>query len=406
MSLLAPLGPYRSLLALPHVRSLVLVTALARIPATAAGVALTLHVVLSLGGGFGAAGLLGAMLTIGGALGAPLMGRMTDRHGLRRTLVLTAAGQGAFWLLAPFLPYPLLLPLGLCGGLLSLPLFSVSRQSLAALVPVDRRRTAYSLDSMSVEVSFALGPAAGVLMATQVSTRVTLLAIGGSMMVAGLALYLLNPPIRSEAELRDAEGLAPVPRSQWLSDRLLVVLVATAGATVVLAGTDVSIVAALRQRGELGWSGVVIAAWCSWSLIGGFVYGALPRALPALVLMELLCLLTIPVGLADHWWALALALVPAGIMCAPTIAATGELISRLVPAAVRGEAMGLHSSALTAGMALGAPLAGVMVDRFGPSMGFAAVGVAGALLGLAGLLTVRASASVRRWQAALGRSRP
>jgi predicted MFS family arabinose efflux permease len=105
--------------------------------------------------------------------------------------------------------------------------------------------------------------------------------------------------------------------------------------------------------------------------------------------MELLCVLTIPVGLAGHWWMLALALIPAGAMCAPTIAATGEVVSRLAPAAVRGEAMGLHGSALTAGLALGAPLVGVVVDRSSPAMGFAVAGAAGAALGLIGLAAGR-----------------
>lgn len=385
MSILAPLAPYRGVLALPHVRSLVLVTSLARIPSTATSVALTLHVVLTLHGGFAAAGALGAALTVGGALGAPLMGRVTDRHGLRRTLVLTAVAQGAFWLLTPFLPYPLLLPAAFLGGLLMLPLFSVSRQSLAALVPEDGRRTAYSLDSMSVEVSFALGPAAGVLVATQVSTRASLVGIGVSMLLAGLVLYVLNPPIRSDAEVRAEDAHARLTRRSWLGDRMVAVLVASAGAAVVLSGTDVSIVAALRLSGELTWTGLVIASWCVWSLLGGFVYGMLPRSLPALALLGLLCVLTMPVGLAVHWWTLALALVPAGAMCAPTIASTGELISRVVPASVRGEAMGMQTSALTAGTAIGAPLAGVVVDRFGPPFGFVAVAAGGLVLLLAAL---------------------
>jgi MFS family permease len=400
MSVLAPLAPYRGVLALPRVRSLVLVTLLARIPFGAASVALTLHVVLSLGGGFGAAGALGAALTLGGALGAPLTGRMTDRHGLRRTLVLTTLAQGAFWLMAPSLPYLLLVPAAFFGGLLSLPLFSVSRQSLAALVPEDRRRTAYSLDSMAVEVSFMVGPAAGVLLSTQLSTRVALLAMGASMMVSGLLLYLLDPPVRSDAELREAEGQAPVPRRQWITNRVVVVLVASAGAALVLSGTDIGIVATLRHAGELKWSGLVIAMWCCWSLAGGFVHGSLPRSLPALALMELLCVLTMPVGLAGHWWALALALIPAGVMCAPTIAATGELISRLAPAAVRGEAMGLHGSALTAGLALGAPLVGVVVDRSSPALGFAMAGAAGAVLGLIGLAVGRVRGRLAAPQAA------
>ncbi|HEX5542802.1 MAG TPA: MFS transporter, partial [Micromonospora sp.] len=77
------LAPYRRVLALPGVRSLLLVAMLARIPVTAAGVTLTLYVVLNLGRGYFAAGLVAAAMTVGAALGAPLMGRMVDRRGLR-----------------------------------------------------------------------------------------------------------------------------------------------------------------------------------------------------------------------------------------------------------------------------------------------------------------------------------
>jgi MFS family permease len=396
MTVLTPLAPYRAVLLVPRVRSLLVVTALARLPAAGAGVALTLHVVLSLGGGYGAAGGLISALTVGGAFGAPLVGRITDRRGLRTTLLLTTSAQGAFWFLAPAVPYAALLVLAFLGGLLTLPLFSVSRQSLAALVPEDQRRTAFSLDSMSVEVSFMLGPAGAVVLATQVSTRTALLVIACSMLLAGLALYLLNPPIRSEAENREAAAGRSDAGPSWLSERLVLVLIATAGATVVLVGTDVSIVATLRHAGELGWSGLVIAIWCGWSLLGGLVYGALSRPVPALLLAALLGVLTIPVGLAGQWWMLALALLPAGAMCAPTLASTGELISRLVPAAVRGEAMGLQTTALTAGSALGAPLAGIVVDHTSPAMGFAVAGATGTTFVLVALAATRALAVARR----------
>src|SRR6266480_1212512 len=52
------LEPYRRVLALPGVRSLMIVAMVARIPPIAAGFALTLHVVLDLGRGYGAAGLV------------------------------------------------------------------------------------------------------------------------------------------------------------------------------------------------------------------------------------------------------------------------------------------------------------------------------------------------------------
>ena len=48
------------------------------------------------------------------------------------------------------------------------------RQSIAALVPEDQRRPAYALDSMSVELSFMVGPALAVALATAVSAQTTM----------------------------------------------------------------------------------------------------------------------------------------------------------------------------------------------------------------------------------------
>ncbi len=156
------LAPYRSVLGLPGVRPLLIVAILARIPSVAAGVTLTLHVVLELDRGYFAAGLVGTASTVGAAIGAPLLGRMVDRRGLRPVLVVCTIAEGVFWSIAGSLPYPLLLVLALVSGVLMLPVFSVVRQSLAALVPPEQRRPAYALDSMSVELSFMIGPALAV----------------------------------------------------------------------------------------------------------------------------------------------------------------------------------------------------------------------------------------------------
>jgi predicted MFS family arabinose efflux permease len=49
---------------------------------------------------------------------------------------------------------------------------------------------------------------------------------------------------------------------------------------------------------------------------------------------------------------------------------------------VRGEATGLHASAITVGIAIGAPLAGAVIDRTTPAWGFAAIGLIGAVVAL------------------------
>jgi MFS family permease len=382
-----PLTPYRRVLAQPGVRPLIVLIMLARIPTTAAGMVLTLYVVLGLHLGYAAAGLVTAATTVGVALGSPLMGRLVDRRGVRRMVLLTGAAAALFWFTAPLLPYPVLLGSAAVAGLLQLPMFGVGRQALTALVPAEQRRTAFSLDSISVELSYALGPAAGVLVATAVSPTAAVLATGATMLLAGAALYLLDPPVRSVAE-EDAGEARPARRT-WFTPALLGVLVVSAGATLVLSGTEVGVVATLRDSGELGLTGVVFAAWCIASISGGFVHGAVPRSLPPAALLGLLGLLTVPVGIAHQWWALVLALVPAGALCAPTIAATGEAVSRLAPAEVRGEAMGLHGSALTVGIAVGAPLAGAVIDHLSPAWGYAVAGSVGLLLAAVGALAGR-----------------
>ncbi|HEX3592950.1 MAG TPA: MFS transporter [Pseudonocardiaceae bacterium] len=375
------LGKYRQVLALPGVRALLGLMLLARIPESAMSMVLTLHVVLSLHRSYGAAGLVGAAGTIGIAVGAPLAGRLVDGWGLRGMLAITTIGDGAYWLTAWRLPYPMLLVLSFVGGVLALPVMSTGRQALAALVPEEHRKAAFSLDSISVELSFMVGPAAGVLVATKVSTVAAVISVGCLLILAGIALFVMNPKMRADHET--GAGTIRPPRRQWLSPQLLAVLATACGALFVLAGSEVSMVAALRSVGEISWTGVVTVVICLASVIGGFVYGALRRTPGVLTLMVLLSALAIPIGLAGGvWWMLALAMVPSNLMCAPTLAATGDEVSRLAPASVRGEAMGLQSSAFTVGIALGSPVVGFVVDHFGASGGFAAAGLGGVLVAL------------------------
>jgi predicted MFS family arabinose efflux permease len=368
----------------PGIRTLIPLMFAVRIPFSGASYVLTLHVVLTLHQGYGAAGVVGALATVGMGLGAPLMGRVIDRFGLRRMLIITILGEGAFWLTSWLMPYPLLAVAAVVGGLLTLPVMSIGRQAMAAAVPAEHRRTALSVDSMGVELSFMVGPALAVLISTRFSTVAALIAVGGLVIAGGIALYVVNPAMRESVDAAEAGdplvAIRPARRT-WLTAPLLAVLVTAGGAVFVLAGTEVAAVAALRDTGQLGWTGPVVILMCVASLLGGLLYGALRRTPGPLPLMILLAALLLPAVLAGgQWWVLALVLAPSNFMCAPTLSATADEVSGLTPAAVRGEGMGLYSAALTFGGALGAPLIGSAIDHAGPAGGFATAAVGGLVI--------------------------
>src|SRR5687768_8519367 len=190
---------YRELLAVAPIRRLLVVGMIARIPHSAAGVLLTLHIVLTMGQGYAAAGAAAAVMTVGIALGAPWRGRRVDTVGLRRALIPSVVSETVIWSIVPHVSYQWLLPLVFVGGLLTLPIFSVVRQSLGVLADGDQRRTAFALDAVSTEMVFMIGPAAGAVVATSGHSVLGLTVVGVATSIAGLFLMWFNPPTRSTA---------------------------------------------------------------------------------------------------------------------------------------------------------------------------------------------------------------
>lgn len=368
---------YRRLFAMPGVRSTVLLMILARIPSAGAGMTLTLHVAVGMGRGYAAAGTVGAAATIGIALGGPVMGRVVDKYGLRRMLVITTIGEAAFWFPAPSMSYPVLLACAFVGGIVVMPAMAIGRQAMTALVPEDDRRTALSLDSIGVELTFMIAPALAVLVCTQFSTVAALVGMGCATTAAGIVLYVVNPPVRGEHE----QGAETPPRRSWLTPKFVAVLIGAIGVVFVLCGHEVALVAALRAHDQLDWTGIVIIAMCVASAAGGLLYGSMHRSVGLLPLLLLLAVLSVPIGVfGSSWWVLALMLAPANFACAPAITATGEQVSKLAPAGARGEAMGLQGSAFTLGAAIGSPLIGLVVDHAPAAWGFAVAGLGGIAL--------------------------
>jgi len=373
-------APYRAVLRIPGLPPLLGLSLLSRIPASGAAIVLTLHVVLTLGQGYAAAGSVGAASTIGMAVGAPLLGRLIDRVGLRPVLALGMIAETAFWSVAPVLPYPALVVGAFLAGTLGVPLFSVVRQAIGALVPEEKRRPAFAVDSMAVELSYIIGPALGTVLVLQTSSPVAVWVVGGGRVLAGAALWLLNPLTRAP---RTADEEAAPPIRQWLDRRLLAALLATSAAVVVVFGTELTMIAGLQRSGQADWIPVVNTVWCLASLTGGFVYGAMTRAPSLPVITAAVGVAALPVALGGVWWSYALLLLPCGLLLAPSLAASAEAVSRLAPEPARGVVTGLHASAITLGAAAGTPLAGLLIDVASPAVAVLTVGGVGIAVAVA-----------------------
>ncbi|MGD7705271.1 MFS transporter [Microlunatus sp. Y2014] len=383
------LTEYRSVLGVPGARQALLIGLLIRVPMTAANVLLVLHVVQSLQMSYAAAGVVSATYTIALAISGPWRGRVLDRYGLRRTVLPCVIVGAACWAVAPWVGYVPLLVLVAVAGLFLVPTFGIIRQWLIASTSVAARKTAMVLDSVAAEAAFMIGPAIGVVFAVAVDTRIALLAAQALSLVGGLLLFMINPPQRHRDETTDDK--APISARVWVTPVVVALLAAGAASTIVLTAGDVGVVAAMREMGYDAQIGLVLAVWGLGSVIGGLAYGAMRRTIPVFWLLLGLGVTTVPIAFAQGPISFCVLLFVSGLLCAPTIAATTDHLSRVVPARVRGEALGWHGSSMTSGSALGAPLAGITIDRTGWQGAFvvnAAIGIAVAVAGLV-VLAVR-----------------
>lgn len=400
---------YRRLLENRTVRSVLLLGFVIRVPVWATYVVLTLHVVTGLDRSYTAAGLLATASTIAVAVAGPWRGRALDRIGLRATIGPQLVVLTLVWSVAPFVPYAALLVLAVVGGLANLPLFSVVRQALISAVDDEDRKAVLSLDAIITELSFMLGPVLGVLLATWVDTSWALLGTQLVGVGGGLVLWWVNPalvPAPSQAAAlpestavpeSSAVEAGPTPEAvpMWRNPAIGAVLAAGVATTVVLTGTDLGVVAALREMDEPASIGWLLAIWGAGSAVGALVYGALHRPVPLNLLLALLAATTMPVAFATDRLTLGLLLFGCGLFCAPTVTAASEALTRAVPVTSLGEVLGWQGVAFTAGSAAGAPIAGVAIDHGGWQAAFVVTGAVALVAGLIALVLEVGRARVR-----------
>jgi len=177
-----------------------------------------------------------------------------------------------------------------------------------------------------------------------------------------------------------AGAAAPASAIRQRPVQIITLALIFVGATFATA--EVSVVAITKALGAPNAATLVIGVYALGSFMLGLVLGALNLRLALhrqlLIAVAVLALTALPLLVADTVPLLAVAVFVSGIAISPTFITAFGLIERRVPAAVLTEGVTWVMTGIGIGMALGAFVAGWVVDTYGAQNGFWVSVVAGA----------------------------
>ena len=390
------LGRYREILRLPGVAALLTAAFVARLPYGLFTLAL-IFLLRAEGFGYAAIGIVTAASGLSVGVAAPLLGRVIDRVGQTRVLVATAVlgaviGVGlVVAALAGAGTVPLTL-LALGGGLSVPPVSPSLRTLLPGLVGRERLDTAFAFDALQLEGVFILGPLLAAGIATLVSPEAAVLT-AVALQTGGALAVAASPASR---RWRPAEREPGATRAGALSVRGLRTLVAALAMTAVAFGVlEIGIPAFAEREGSRGDAGWLFALLGAGSLAGGLWYGARQWGSGAarrfLFIAAGLAVGLAPLPLADSLPVFAALVVVAGLGLAPSTAACYSLVGELAPEGALTEAYAWQIVAYVTGSAVGAWIAGVIVEEVSVTAALAcapATATLGVLVAFAGRRTL------------------
>ncbi|MCW2778642.1 MAG: major facilitator superfamily 1, partial [Frankiales bacterium] len=316
-------------------------------------------------GSYAVAGAVSAAYAVSFAAFAPVRARSADRRGPRRVLLLCGLLHplvlGGLVLLADG-PRLLLVLAAVVAGATVPPLGGVMRALWVGLAGTDPRvdlTTAYSLESVVVELCFVGGPLLVAVLSSTLGPEAAVLAAGLLVLAGGLGLAA-TPAVRLVVPHPDARKGSAGPLSS-AAVRSLLVTIACVGSA--FGAVDVAVVAFADVEGGRPSTGAVLVALGSvGSIVGGLVYGAVhsqvaaERQLPFLVTafavssaLPLLAPGVVPMGALLLAW---------GLTIAPYSTCNSVLLSRASPPGTVTEAFAWSGSALFGGAALGNVVSG------------------------------------------------
>ena len=379
MSHSTSLADYRRALTAQGARRPLVASLLARLPIAMIGLSAMLYVQRETGS-FAVAGFVSAGSLVGVAAGSVVQGRLIDRFGpTRPLLVVTALFAVALTALALSIEAhaaaPVLVLLGWGIGITEPMVASASRALWGRLVADEQaKNAAFAYEAISMEVFFILGPGlAGVLVAAPWAG--TGLVVGGVCQVTGSVMFALSSAVRAwgpASRQRDGGALSG-PGMRTLATAAL-------GFGIVIGFVEVAVPAAATEAGRPTFGGLLLSIFSVGSVAFGVAYSLRPwpRRLP-LRLPLLLAVFGLLVSLAawpSTLWALAVAMLAAGAMVTPQSATHSTMIEVVAPKGTAAEAFGWVITAVTLGIAAGQSVSGYLVEQHGPGASFLTAGAA------------------------------
>ncbi|CAM4113920.1 MFS transporter [Kibdelosporangium persicum] len=382
---------YRAALTTPGAGGPMIAAVFARLPIAMVGFAMLFYVQRATGS-YAVAGLVSAGALIGSSIGSVLQGRVMDRLGPSRPLLVASTAFTVFVAIAIMgveagMSAPALVGFAFAVGLTQPTVGSASRTLWSRLLPAGRtRQAAYNYDAISIEVFFILGPGlAGLLSALPwAGTGVLVSALSQA---AGAITFALTKTVRAQRPLvqTGTSLLGPL-----VSPGMRTVILAVMGFGVVIGFVEVAVPAAATAAGQQAMGGVMLSVWSISSVIFGVIYGMRPWPRPMHLRLPVLLagfaiLVTFSAIPSSLLW-LAVTLLIAGMMITPQSTSHSTALEQVAPPSTMTEAFGWVITAVTFGLALGQSASGYLVEHVSVSSAFIAAAVAGLIF--AGLVFV------------------
>ncbi len=387
---------YAEFLRLPDVGRMVLVAWLSRLPTGMMGLSMLLFLRDTLGS-FKLAGTAVGAYFIAMAVSAPVQGRIIDRHGPQKLLRVTGVTQ-PLMLLAMFMTayfkmsFPLILGAAILAGIFPAPITTLTRTVWRQRFSDESaRRMAFSVDAVTMELCFTVGPLLVALMIALSNPSVAFL-ITTTLVFAAFLIFMASPALKywQQSSVEERHLFGPLTDPQ-----LLLLFAVTLGLATAFGLLEVGYPALATALSLPALSGVLLAVNSIGSAVGGAVYGVMRIKLP----LErqfgiLLGMMVLPLLL--HAWVSQLVLLGivafiAGATIAPSIAAQSILVSRMAPQKYATEAFTWSSTFIVSGIGAGMAAGGALAETYSATTPFVIAALVMAAMAALSLLLRRGS---------------